>query len=263
MSTHAPSTATPTIQIQPLQLTIHSGTAMLVTDREGWVRGERTGLFDHDTRYLSTYGMSIDEFTPEFLTAERPVFNGAVLSYTNRAFRAGPTIVDRLALFLQVTRVLDAGLHECVEITSFACSPIRFRFLVNLECSFDTMFEVRDLRPTPPRVVRTRYDANARALFGSYRDGWFNRCLEYRIISTDSQPRYSPSLLIFPVRLEHNQTWRLETDIRMTGHPLGRFATSEVGSPAGAGLTGLTPSPPLHWKWRGGTRSVALCAAVT
>jgi len=30
----------PTVQIQPLHLTIHSGTLMLVTDREGGITGE-------------------------------------------------------------------------------------------------------------------------------------------------------------------------------------------------------------------------------
>lgn len=234
MATEAASTPTPTIQIQPLQITIHSGSAMLVTDHEGWVRGGRTGLFDHDTRYLSTYEMSIDELTPEFLTAEQPVFNGVVLSYTNPAFRSGTMAVDRLTLSLRVTRVLDEGLHECIEISSFACQPIRFHFLINLESSFDTMFEVRDLRIAPPRVVYDRYDADARSVVCSYRDDWFSRCLQYQIVSTDSQPRYSPHLLIFPVRLEHNQTWRLETAAWMTGHPLGRFSTSVVKGPTGA-----------------------------
>ncbi|HVC33770.1 MAG TPA: glycogen debranching N-terminal domain-containing protein [Chloroflexota bacterium] len=244
MATEALSTATPSIQIQPLQLTIHRGSAMLVTNREGWVGGGRTGLFDHDMRYLSTYQMSIDEFTPESLTAEQAAFNSAILSYTNPTFRAGPAIVDRLALVLRITRVLDEGLHECIEITSFARQPISFRLLINLDCSFETMFEVRGLQFAPPRVVHTRYDAQARCVVCSLRDDWFYRCLQYRIVAADSEPRYSPNLLIFPIHLAHDQTWRLETAALMTGHPLGRFSASAVGSLTGASGASILPGQP-------------------
>lgn len=223
------------IQIQPLKLTIHNGSAMLVTDREGWVHGERTGLFDHDTRYFSTYGVTFEEFKPTFLTAEQATYNCAILTYTNPRFRARGVIVDELDLFLRISRILDEDLHECIELTSFACAPIQFRVLINLECSFDTLFEVRGLQRTPPRVVSFRYDEGSRTVVGSYRDTWFTRRLDYHIVAADSLPRYSPSLLIFPVALRHGETWRAEIDTHMTGAPLGPFACALVTSPSGDG----------------------------
>lgn len=214
------------VSIQPLQITIHRGSTMLVTHREGWIERPRDGLFDHDTRYLSYYRITFEQFGPTFLTAERVTDDSAVLTYSNPPFRAGPEPVDELSLVLRVTRVLDRGLHECLELTSYAPRPISFRLMINLECSFDSIFEVRGLLPTPPRVVRSHWSDRERILTCSYRDRWFSRDLRYHVLSADSHPVYSPSLLIFRVNLEHHRTWRADTYVELTGAPIGRYAYS-------------------------------------
>jgi glycogen debranching enzyme len=219
------------LQIQPLVLTIHSGTLMMVTNREGWINGGRLGLFAHDTRYLSTYEITIEEFTPKFLTAQRPLYNCAIFTYTNPSFRAGPVFVDELGLFLKVSRSVDEDLYEEIEIKSFIQHPIQFRMLINFESSFDDIFEVRALQPTPPRVSWSRYDESSRTVTSYYRDGSFHRRLEYRIISADSCPSYSPNLLIFPVHLHYQQTWQAGVQARLAGEPLERYAVSTIKSP--------------------------------
>ena len=224
---------TPEIQVQPLNLAIHSGSTMLVTDLEGWIDNPQTGLFAHDTRYLSTYAVTIEGFKPTFLTAERPAYNCAITSYTNPKFRAATIAVDEFALSLKISRIIDEGLHEVIEVTNFACHPVRFRLVINLECSFDDIFEVRGLHRSPPRVARFHYDAASSTVNCSYRDRNFSRCLEYQIISSDTSPRYSPNLLIFRLDLDHEQSWHAEIVTRMKGQPLGQFFSSTVTSPSG------------------------------
>jgi len=234
---------TPAIQVQPLHLTIHRGGVMLVTDREGWIADEHSGLFAHDTRYLSSYALSIEGFKPTFLTSERPAYNCAILSYANPRFQAGSVMVDELALSLQVTRIIDDALHEAIEVTSFAGGPIRFRLLISLQSSFEDIFEVRGLHRTPPRIVRFAYDDESATLVSTYRDREFSRCLAYQIVSSDSRPLYSPNLLIFPIHLAHEQTWRAEIAARMTGEPLGRFAASTIAGVNGGAHSGTPPNP--------------------
>jgi len=224
---------TPEIQVQPLNLAIHSGSTMLVTDLEGWIDNPQTGLFAHDTRYLSTYAVTIEGFKPTFLTAERPAYNCAITSYTNPKFRAATIAVDEFALSLKISRIIDEGLHEVIEVTNFACHPVRFRLMINLECSFDDIFEVRGLHRSPPRVARFHYDAASSTINCSYRDGNFSRSLEYQIVSSDSRPRNSPNLQIFRLDLDHEQSWHAEVNARMTGEPLGQFFASTVTSPSG------------------------------
>lgn len=234
----------PGIQIQPLQITIHSGTIMMVTDREGWIRGNRAGLFAHDTRYLSTYTLTFDQYNPRFLTAEKTAHNSVVLTYTNDAFRVGSVAVEEFSLFLKITRILDEGLHERIEITSFERHPISFPLMVNLECSFETIFEVRGLQHTPPRLTHQWYDGESRTMVCSYRNEWFSRQLSYQVVSTDGAPRYSPSLLIVPIRLSHDQTWQMETTTCLGGEPLGRFSRSIVDGPTGQSVDEVGRNPP-------------------
>ena len=202
---------------------------MLVTDLDGWIANRQTGLYAHDTRYLSAYTVTIEGFKPTFLTAECPAYNCAILSYATPRFRAGSVDVDELALFLQIRRVVDDGLYEAIELTSFAGGPLQFHLMISLQSSFEDIFEVRGLHRTPPRIVRFRYDSAASAVVSSYRDGEFSRCLAYQIVSSDSRPRYSPNVLIFPIRIDHGQTWRAEIAVHLTGTPHPRFFTSTLG----------------------------------
>ena len=208
---------TTSIQVQPLQLTIHNGSAMLVADREGWIHDGWTGLYDHDTRYFSTYEMSFFGAKPRFLTAQRPAYNCAILNYTNEAFDAGSVAVVENSLSMNVTRVLDEGFHESVEIVSFFPRPIRLRLIINFECSFETVFEIRGLHRPPPRVTHLQYDAASRTVIGTYRDLWFSRQVLYRVVNSDAEPWYSPNILMFDIQLEPRQTWHLATSATMTG----------------------------------------------
>lgn len=230
------------IQIQPLQMVIHRGGTMVVANREGWVDGGRTGIFDHDTRYVSRYQVSFEGLPPVFLGAQRATYDCAFLSYTNPRFRAGSVVVDDLELSLRIVRSLQSGYHECFEITNFHCTPVVFRFLVNLESAFDTVFEVRALRRTPPRLIREHWDEAVQTLSCSYRDTWFWREARYRILAADSRPTYAPSLLIFRVHLAHAQTWRAEVSLELDGGPRttpGSRASPSAGERATTNRTRL------------------------
>jgi hypothetical protein len=143
---------------------------MLVTDLEGWVTGGRAGLFDDDTRFSSTYFMTIDDLPLRFLTAHRPSYNAIITTYTNQPFSSGLATVNELELLIKLSRVVDVGLRETLEITSYAAPRIRFRLKVSIECSFDDIFEARGLRATPPRLVRSHYDEETCLLRLFFRD---------------------------------------------------------------------------------------------
>jgi glycogen debranching enzyme len=219
------------VAIQPLERTIHRGTIMLVTNREGWITGGRTGLFAYDTRYLSAYRISFDGFSPIFLTAEQANHDAAVFTYTNPPFRAHAVDVPELALTLRVVRIIEDQLCEEIEITSYLAVPIQMHVMIHLDSAFDDLFEVRALQPTPPRVARALWDPGERLLRFVYRDAWFSRELRYRITSADSPPSFAPALLIFPVTLVRGQTWRAAIAAEPTGTPSGRSAGLLIENP--------------------------------
>lgn len=216
------------IQVQPLQLTIHNGGLMMVTDREGWIRGGDSGLFAHDTKYLSGYSALLNGFAPTFVTAEEITYNSATLTYTNQKLRAGPTLIEEFEIFLRVTRVLADRYYERFELTSYVKDPVQLSFLLFFEASFEPLPNVRTAHPIHPRVVHLRYNHAQQALRGIYHDAWFSRCFDYRIVHSDSKPFYTPQAIFFNPRLQHAQTWHLEVEAFLTGEPLGRFSTSRV-----------------------------------
>ncbi len=223
----------PNIQVNPLVLTIHDGMMMLVTGRDGWAREGYHGLYDNDTRYLSTYQLLLNGFIPIFLNGNAVTYNTAILSYTSPEFSAGPVRVAEDEIYLQVFRVLDEGFHERIEVTSYAEKPLQFNLIVHLIASFDTLPQVRGTAPVAPRIIRTVRSDKRDLLTFSYRNQWFERQLVYRILAADSIPRLSPNALAFPIRLRHAQTWKAEVTATTTGSWLGRFSRSYVRTPSG------------------------------
>lgn len=219
------------VQVQPLQLTIHNGGMMLVTGRDGWIHGGDHGLFAHDTKYLTGYTGLLNGFAPTFVTAEEITYNSAILTYTNRKLRAGAIMVDDFEIFLRITRVLSDRYHERFELTSYVKEPVQLDFTLFFEASFEPLPNVRTEHPVHPRVVHLRYDHARQVLSGTYRDTWFSRHFDYHIVACESAAFYTPRAISFHPRLKHGETWRLEVEALFTGEPLGRFSASQVDRP--------------------------------
>ncbi len=205
------------VHIPPPTTAIHQGTVMFVPDRDGWIRAGRSGLFAYDTRYLSTYEITFEGLRLRLLTAVRPAYTCATLTFTNPHFRANRVDVPELSLIVTIHRCIDVEFFEAIEITSYASSPINFLLLINLECTFEDIFEVRDLRAAPPRIFHSYFDSRSRTVTYEYRDQPFYRRFDYQIVSETPQLRYSPNLITIPVHLSPRETWRLYSVSAMTG----------------------------------------------
>ncbi|MBI3978370.1 MAG: hypothetical protein HY331_09310 [Chloroflexi bacterium] len=200
-------------------LTIHHQDTLLVTTRQGWIGGERTGLFSRDTRYLSTYRLTLNGFEPRLLGASRPHYFAATFYYTNPRIGAEPHAIPENSLLLKVSRFIREGVHEDVELTNYAGKLVELTLLLEIGADFADIFQVRQLARFIPRLAQAHWDGDGQTLSIRYRKGDLSRTLHYRLHHCATPPTRSPRSITFRITLAPGETWHTCADIHFEDKP--------------------------------------------
>lgn len=98
--------------------------------------GVDDGFFTRDTRPISGYDLRINGVRPLLLNSAPLQFFSARFEYTNDAFLddAGP--VARQSMSIRLDRTVGQGVHEDLDIVSFARRPIRLTIEVAIDSDF-------------------------------------------------------------------------------------------------------------------------------
>jgi glycogen debranching enzyme len=136
---------------RPTDLITHRGYAVLVTDTQGWIGGEKEGFFLHQTRYLSHFSMKIEGADPKFISANT-VDHHFLTAYhfaPSPAGRAGgPTPEDdgstggevvQKGIELHINTLVGDGLHLDIIVTNHSLAP------TTVSVSLDVMADFADL----------------------------------------------------------------------------------------------------------------------
>src|SRR6267143_5279154 len=119
------------VTVGPPVLSINRGTTFMVTDERGEVdaRSEQ-GIFADDTRFVSHLRLTIQGKPWVLLTS------AVVHHYTVQLQLANPAVVTSSGkirahdLGLAVSRLVADGIHEDLDITSYAPHPVSFKLEV-------------------------------------------------------------------------------------------------------------------------------------
>lgn len=142
------------VDIKKEKLVVKEGELFLYSDIEGNVAREDTsglGLYYQDTRFLSTFNMTLFDTTPVLLssTADRGFMSQIEL--TNADFMtADGTVVPQETINIRRIRVVNGRLYELVRIKNYNHFPVDVSLEFEFDSDFADMFEVRGTR-------RTRY----------------------------------------------------------------------------------------------------------
>src|SRR5205085_4370684 len=132
------------IKVGPPVLTINQGTQFMVTDERGEIDGEKEqGVFGGDTRLLSYYALYVNGAPWTLLTSAAVQYYASRIELTNPAL---PTDLGDLAeqqVGLTVRRRVTQGIHEDLDLVSYADGPIHFQLEIALRSDFADLFEVR------------------------------------------------------------------------------------------------------------------------
>jgi glycogen debranching enzyme len=161
-------------------VSILDGNTFVVADRRGDIEAtstDTTGLFVNDTRFLSTWRLTIDGKRPTTLTTDE-------LAYFRVQFflavTTGTVYVDSNLSVIR-KRAVGGGFHEDITILNHAKEAVDLTIRIEADCDFADLFEVKDKLKKKGEIYR-RVEQDGLVL--GYRREKFRR--ETRI--TTSQP---------------------------------------------------------------------------
>src|SRR6201996_6175324 len=131
------------VQVGPPQIAIHQGQTVLISEEDGQINWPTDkGLYFLDTRLISAWSIYADGEPWVLLNGGAIAYYAARIFLTNGDFLSREGLVPARTLSLTVSREIDGGLHEDLDITNYGAAPARFSLEVSLRCDFADTFEV-------------------------------------------------------------------------------------------------------------------------
>jgi hypothetical protein len=121
------------VQVGPPQIAIHQAMTVLVTESDGQIEwpGDK-GLYFFDTRLISAWSVYANGTSWDLLNGGSVNYDASRIFLTNQAFLTEDGAIPRQTLAFGLSRVLDQGLHEDLDITNHGQKPVRFNLEIAL-----------------------------------------------------------------------------------------------------------------------------------
>lgn len=196
------------VSVGPPFLTINHGSTFMVTDLDGQInRDNLLGIFANDTRFLSYYACYIDGNPWIRLRSTTTTYYAARIYLTNPELTTEEGTISKGTLSLLISRTVEEGIHEDLDLTNYGLKPVRFSLEISLRSDFADIFEVNSRSFVRKGCIETRWDAERNELHTSYKNKDFYRCLIYQPRNYTSQPHYANGRITFEVVLEPGANW--------------------------------------------------------
>jgi glycogen debranching enzyme len=197
------------IKVGPPVLTISQGTVFMVTDERGEMddTGEY-GLFAGDTRLVSHYRLYINGLPWLLLTGSAVHYYAARIELANPRLMTDQGELGAQQVGLTVRRrVSQGGIHEDLDLSSYAAGPVHFQLEIALRSDFADVFEVRSHEFVRRGNTRTRWHDAALQLTTTYQNADFRREVIFQLSSPDSPPQFANGRVVFDITLQPGQAW--------------------------------------------------------
>ena len=196
------------VQVGPPQIAIHQAMTVLVTESDGQIQwpGDK-GLYFFDTRLISAWSVYANGTPWDLLNGGAVNFDSARIFLTNQAFLTEDGLIPRQTLAFSLSRVIDQGLHEDLDVTNHGQKPIRFNLEIALRSDFADVFDVKSKRDIRRGHITSDWSEVRQTLKTTYRNADFSRSVAVSVGRCDSQAVFANGRLSFEVRLPPGGTW--------------------------------------------------------
>jgi glycogen debranching enzyme len=134
--------------------------------------------------------------------------HAARIFQTNRAFVSEDGPIGERILGLMISRHIDGGMHEDIDVTNNSQNPVRFNLEVAIRADFADIFEVKGEQIVRRGRITTSWSEKRQALRISYRNKDFGRELIVRTGDGDGEPTVNANgRLSFDIVLKAGQAW--------------------------------------------------------
>ncbi|HEX2172744.1 MAG TPA: glycogen debranching N-terminal domain-containing protein, partial [Dehalococcoidia bacterium] len=193
-------------------IVVANGSTFAVSGRSGDIVGEEfQGLFKADTRFLSGYGLKVNERSPQTLSSGNLDSDRASFYLTNKQARG---LGSQQVTVIRDRRVRNTGLHDEITISNHSQSARQIHLTLAFAADFADVFEIRlGRRQQAGRIsVETANDQIAL----TYRHGHYER---QTIITFSRPPHLAGQTASFEVDLAPKAEWQVCVDISPRDDP--------------------------------------------
>jgi len=195
------------ITVGPPQLRVHAGQTVFSAAPDASVAPDSTsGLLFRDTRLISAWALYANGAPWELLTSGDLTHYAARAFFTNTAIPGRDTTIAERTIALVLSRWIDGGVHDDIDITNHAPSPVRFTLELSLRSDFADIFEVRKGTATRLGQVQSEWSSAHQTLRTTYDHEDFHRAIALRA-RADSPAAFANGRLTFDVELPPAGTW--------------------------------------------------------
>jgi len=194
------------VQVGPPQIAIHQGQTVLISDEDGQIGwpSER-GLYFLDTRLISAWSIYANGAPWVLLNGGAIAYYAARIFLTNGDFLTQDGPIAARTISLVISREIDGGMHEDLDVTNHGTTAVRFNLEVAPRCDFADTFEAKANKIIRRGQISTMWGPETQALSNTYRNADFMRSVT--ITAVGAPALYSNGRLSFQVELAPGASW--------------------------------------------------------
>jgi glycogen debranching enzyme len=196
------------VQVGPHQISIHQGQTVLVTEPDGQINWpSEKGLYFLDTRVISSWTIYANGEPWNLLNGGAVTHYVSTIHLTNRKIRTTDGTIPERTLGFVLSRSINGGMHEDLDITNNNIKRVRFQLEIALRCDFADIFEVKSGDIVRRGRIITKWSPKKQQLRTVYRNADFVRAVT--VAPGDGLPKavYANGRLSFEVDLDPAETW--------------------------------------------------------
>ena len=196
------------IKVGPPVLTISQGTIFMVTDQRGEIDfASEQGVFGGDTRLVSDYKLYVNGIPWTLLTSASVEYDAARIELTNPALMTDIGELPAQQVGLTIRRHIAQGIHEDLDVVSYAASPVHVQLEIALRSDFADIFEVRQHQFVRRGNTHTAWYQERNELSTTYINRAFHRGVAFQLVNSDSRPQFANGRVVFDIALRPGELW--------------------------------------------------------
>src|SRR6185312_4028986 len=133
--------------------------------------------------------------------------DAARIFLTNRSFLTEDGAVPPRTLGFVLSRTIDGGLHEDLDIANHGQRPVRFNLDIAIRSDFADTFDVKAHRTIRRGRITTEWSDSSQTLSTTYRNRDFRRAMTVTVGAGGPQAAYATGRLGFEVQLAPGASW--------------------------------------------------------
>jgi glycogen debranching enzyme len=196
------------IKVGPPHLTLHHGYAVAVSERDGQIHtGGEKGLYFLDTRLISQWEITANEQPWILLDGANLEAIASRVYLTNAQLPSHGNFIPEKTLGLVLSRHLDGGMHEDLDITNYGSETAHFALQLAINGDFADFFEVKGKTVTQRGEVLTEWHADEQALTTRYHNKDFSRAFKVSASCPHSPMHFANGRIGFTIALPPRANW--------------------------------------------------------